>query len=64
MFTRQARCDLLKPGYRGDVAYIKTSKSEYVIGLKCNNVDDSKPLNSTNAGCEFSAGIGRLFYDY
>ena len=52
------------PGYRGDVAYIKTSKSEYVIGLKCTNVDDSKPLNSTNAGFEFSAEIGRLFYNY
>ena len=52
------------PGYRGDVAYVKTSKSEYIIGLKCTNVDDSKPLNSTNAGFEFSAEIGRLFYDY
>lgn len=52
------------PGYRGDVAYIKTSESEYVIGLKCTDVDDSKPLNSTNAGFEFSAEIGRLFYDY
>ncbi|GGW53393.1 beta-lactamase class A [Winogradskyella epiphytica] len=52
------------PGYRGDVAYIKTSKSEYVIGLKCTNVNDSKPLNSTNAGFEFSAEIGRLFYNY
>ncbi|PKA99117.1 beta-lactamase class A [Flavobacteriaceae bacterium MAR_2009_75] len=52
------------PGYRGDVAYIKTSKSEYVIGLKCTNVDDSKPLNSTNAGFEFSAAIGKLFYNY
>lgn len=52
------------PGYRGDVAYIKTSKSEYVIGLKCTNVDDSKPLNSTNAGFEFSAEIGRIFYNY
>lgn len=52
------------PGYRGDVAYIKTSKSEYVIGLKCTNVDDSKPLNSTNAGFEFSAEIGKLFYNY
>jgi beta-lactamase class A len=52
------------PGYRGDVAYVKTSKSEYVIGLKCTNVDDSKPLNSTNAGFEFSAEIGRLFYNY
>nr|WP_321222896.1 serine hydrolase [uncultured Psychroserpens sp.] len=52
------------PGYRGDVAYIKTSQSEYIIGLKCTNVDDSKPLNSTNAGFEFSAEIGRLFYDY
>lgn len=52
------------PGYRGDVAYIKTSKSEYVIGLKCTSVDDSKPLNSTNAGFEFSAEIGRIFYNY
>ena len=51
------------PGYRGDVGYIKTSKSEYVIGLKCTNVDDSKPLNSTNAGFEISAEIGRLFYN-
>ncbi|MBM1106390.1 serine hydrolase [Aurantibacter crassamenti] len=51
------------PGYRGDVAYIKTSKSEYVIGLKCTNVDDSKPLNSTNAGFEFSAEIGELLYN-
>ncbi|WP_418604508.1 serine hydrolase [Hwangdonia sp.] len=52
------------PGYRGDVAYIKTSKNEYVIGLKCTDVDDSKPLNSTNAGFEFSAEIGKLFYEY
>ena len=52
------------PGYRGDVAYIKTSKGEYVIALKCTNVDDSKPLNSTNAGFEFSAKIGKLFYNY
>lgn len=52
------------PGYRGDVAYIKTPKSEYVIGLKCTNVDNTKPLNATNDGFQFSADIGKLFYDY
>ena len=52
------------PGYRGDVAYFITPKSEYVIGLKCTNVDDSKPLNATNDGFQFSADIGKLFYDY
>ncbi len=52
------------PGYRGDVAYFITPKSEYVIGLKCTNVDDSKPLNATNEGFEFSAQLGKLFYEY
>lgn len=52
------------PGYRGDVAYFITPKSEYVLGLMCTNVDDSKPLNATNAGFEFSAEVGRLFYQY
>lgn len=52
------------PGYRGDVAYFKTGKSEYVIGLKLTNVDDSKPLNATNEGFVFSASLGKLFYDY
>jgi len=51
-------------GYRGDVAYFITPKSEYVIGLKCTNVDDKKPLNATNDGFQFSADIGKLFYDY
>lgn len=53
-----------KPGYRGDVAYFVTPKSEYVIGLKCTNTDDSRPLNATNAGFEFSAEIGKLFFNY
>lgn len=52
------------PGYRGDVAYFITPKSEYVIGLKCTNVDDSKPLNATNEGFQFSAEVGKLFYEY
>jgi hypothetical protein len=52
------------PGYRGDVAYFITPDSEYVIGLKCTNVDDSKPLNATNEGFEFSAKLGKLFYDH
>jgi beta-lactamase class A len=51
-------------GYRGDVAYFITPISEYVIGLKCTNVDASKPLNATNEGFQFSADIGKLFYDY
>jgi beta-lactamase class A len=53
-----------KPGYRGDVAYFVTPKSEYVIGLKCTDTDASRPLNATNAGFEFSAEIGKLFYNY
>jgi len=52
------------PGYRGDVAYFITPDSEYVIGLKCTNVDDSKPLNATNEGFEFSSKPGKLFYDH
>jgi beta-lactamase class A len=52
------------PGYRGDVAYIKTPKSEYVIGLKCTDVDDSKPLNASNEGFQFSAEVGKLFYEF
>ena len=52
------------PGYRGDVAYFITPKSEYVIGLKCTRVDDSKPLNAANEGFQFSAEIGKLFYEY
>jgi len=52
------------PGYRGDVASFITTNSEYVIGLKCTNVDDSKPLNATNEGFEFSAKLGKLFYDH
>lgn len=52
------------PGYRGDVAYFITPGSEYVIGLKSTNVDDSKPLNATNEGFEFSAQLGKLFYEY
>lgn len=52
------------PGYRGDVAYFITDKGEYVIGLKLTNVDDSKPLNATNEGFEFSANVGKLFYDH
>jgi len=52
------------PGYRGDVAYFITPDSKYVIGLKCTNVDDSKPLNATNEGFEFSAKLGKLFYDH
>lgn len=52
------------PGYRGDVAYFITDKSEYVIGLKLTNVDDSKPLNAANEGFEFSANVGKLFYDH
>jgi len=51
-------------GYRGDVAYFITPKSEYIIGLKCTNVDETKPLNATNDGFQFSADIGKLFYDY
>jgi len=51
-------------GYRGDVAYIKTPKSEYVIGLKCTDVDDSKPLNASNEGFQFSAEVGKLFYEF
>ncbi|WP_291786296.1 serine hydrolase [Cecembia sp.] len=51
-------------GYRGDVAYFITPDSEYVIGLKCTDVDDSKPLNATNEGFEFSAKLGKLFYDH
>lgn len=51
-------------GYRGDVAYFITPKSEYVVGLKCTNVDEYKPLNATNAGFQFSADIGKLFYEY
>jgi hypothetical protein len=52
------------PGYRGDIACFITSKSSFVIGLKCTNVDDSRPLNASNAGFEFSAEIGKLFYDH
>ena len=52
------------PGYRGDVAYFITPDSEYVIGLKCTNVDDFKPLNATNEGFEFSSKLGKLFYDH
>jgi hypothetical protein len=52
------------PGYRGDVGYFITPDSEYVIGLKCTKVDDSKPLNAINKGFEFSYKLGKLFYDY
>ncbi len=52
------------PGYRGDVAYFITPGSEYVIGLKCTRVDDSKPLNAANEGFQFSAEVGKLFYEY
>lgn len=51
-------------GYRGDVAYFITPKREDVIGLKCINVNDSKPLNSTNEGYDFSANLGKVCFDY